>query len=96
MIRLLGLVLLAFLIWLCLEAAVRALRDPGEKSGEKPGPRPLPPEQLVRCAGCGAYFPRSRAVTATTAATAATAAGEEGPFCSPECQSRGAAAASSI
>jgi hypothetical protein len=70
MIRLLGLVLLAFLIWVCLEAVVRGLRGAGEERPSLP-----PPVPLVRCAGCGVYVPRGQAL-----------AGEAGGlYCSEEC-----------
>jgi hypothetical protein len=80
MIRLLGLVMLAFLIWGCLEAVVRALRGAGEERPSLP-----PPVPLVRCAGCGSYFPRAQAL-----------AGEPGGlYCSEECLRRRAGAAAS-
>lgn len=70
MIRLLGLVLLAFLIWTCLEAVVGALRGAGEERSSLP-----PTVPLVRCAGCGVYVPRAQAL-----------AGESGGlYCSEEC-----------
>jgi hypothetical protein len=84
MIRLLGLVLLAYLVWLCLEACARFLRAPEKRRPVGPARSGPTVEKLVRCAACGVYFPASRAL-----------AGEEGtPCCSDECRRRAAPASS--
>jgi hypothetical protein len=91
MIRLLLLVVIAYLVWLGIEsllnrlrgsvgATVRPLRPPGppRDSGQGTGQGSGQiTETLVRCAGCGAHFPRSRTLTA----------GRE-TFCSEECRRR--------
>lgn len=79
MIRLLGLVLVAFLIWVCLEAVVGAVRGAVEP------PSLPPPEPLARCGACGVYFPRARALARDASAPS---------YCSEECLRRGAAASS--
>jgi hypothetical protein len=85
MIRLLLLVVIAYLVWLGIEsllnrlrgsigATVRPLRPPrapGQDTGQ------ITETTLVRCDGCGAHFPRSRILTA---------GGET--FCSEECRRR--------
>jgi hypothetical protein len=84
MIRLLLLVVIAYLVWLGIESLLNRLRGAGGVTV-----RPLRPpraagqgtgqitETLVRCAGCGSHFPRSRTLTA---------GGET--FCSEECRRR--------
>lgn len=61
MTRLLGLVVLAVLLWLVLEAAWARLRI-AIGAGVRPVPPPPPPiaETLVRCAGCGVHVSASR------------------------------------
>jgi len=75
MTRLFGLIVLAVLLWICLEIAVRFLQDlvggvrtaarmprPPGISQEPGGPRAI--QELVRCSRCGVYVPRPRTVTA--------------------------------
>lgn len=61
MTRLLGLIVLAVILWMLLEVAWsgvrRALAPP------PPAPRKMPPpERLVLCAGCNTYVPAARAL----------------------------------
>ena len=60
------LVLLAVLVWQGLERIVAALRSGSLLGPTAPQPGPPPParpvETLVRCAACGTYVPRARAV----------------------------------
>lgn len=59
MTRVLVLVALAVLVWICLETAVRRLRGTRprrETQGEKP-------ERLVRCSSCGVHVPLSRSLS---------------------------------
>ena len=62
MSRLLGLVVLAVLLWLVLEAAWVRLRL---SAGATVRPATKPPEvaaTLVRCSGCGVHVPRESVV----------------------------------
>jgi hypothetical protein len=65
MSRLLGLVVLAVLLWLVLEAAWVRLRlsagtaDPGRRPATRP---PEVVATLVRCSGCGVHVPRESVV----------------------------------
>lgn len=77
--RLLGLVLLAFLIWLCLRAVRRFLQAPESPQDAR---RSMPVETLVRCAACGVYVSGER-----------TLPGERGgAYCSEACRLQAAAA----
>jgi hypothetical protein len=62
MSRFLGLVILALLLWLVLEAAWARLRVSIGAAARPVQPPPRPPEPiaatLVRCAGCGVHVPR--------------------------------------
>ncbi|HYG64600.1 MAG TPA: PP0621 family protein [Thermoanaerobaculia bacterium] len=79
--RLLGLVLLAFLIWLCLRALRRFLQAPEAPKDA----RSLPVETLVRCAACGVYVSGER-----------TLPGERGgAYCSEACRRQAEAASAS-
>jgi hypothetical protein len=64
MSRLLGLVVLAVVLWLVLEAAWSRLRISLGAAVRPAMPRPpAPPEvaaTLVRCSGCGVHVPRER------------------------------------
>jgi hypothetical protein len=74
MTRLFGLIVLAVLLWICLEVAVRFLQNlvggvrtvsgrmppPPGVSREPGGPRAI--QELVRCSRCGVYVPRPRTV----------------------------------
>lgn len=66
MSRLLGLVVVAVLIWLVLEAAWSRLRLSAGAASRPLQPPPRPPEPiastLVRCAGCGVHVPRESLV----------------------------------
>jgi hypothetical protein len=69
MTRFLGLVLLAVLLWICLEIAWARLRT--ALGAGRPPDRPQPPlerigEPLARCAGCGVHVPRSRLLAGTS------------------------------
>jgi uncharacterized protein len=80
--RLLGLVVLAVLLWVTLEAVVKRLGAAAARGSFPPPPslKP-PPEPLVRCAACGVYVPQVRAL-----------AGEEGLdfYCTEACRNQGA------
>jgi uncharacterized protein len=92
MIRLLLLVVIAYLVWLGIESLLGRLRAaagftarPLRPPGTPPGPAPAPSdsvETLVRCAGCGIHVIRSRALTVGGRA-----------FCSEECRRRAAQSA---
>jgi hypothetical protein len=65
MSRFLGLVVLAVLLWLVLEAALVRLRlSMGVAVRQVQPPRPPEPvaATLVRCAGCGVHVPREAVV----------------------------------
>jgi hypothetical protein len=63
MIRLLVLVLLAYLVWRGIESLLDQVRLSPPRRAEPPaGPQIV--ETLVRCAGCGTHLPRSRTLTA--------------------------------
>lgn len=66
MSRFLGLVVLAVLIWLVLEAALVRLRLSAGVAARPLQPPPRPPEPiaatLVRCAGCGVHVARDSVV----------------------------------
>jgi hypothetical protein len=90
MIRLLLLVVIAYLVWLGIESLLgrlraaagftaRPLRPPGPPPGSAPAGGI---ETLVRCAGCGTHVIRSRALTVGGRA-----------FCSEECRRRAAQSA---
>jgi hypothetical protein len=86
MFRILLLVLIAYLVWLGIESLLDRLSGGAPARRDRPA-RPSPEtsstiETLVRCAGCGAHFPRSRTLTA---------GGKT--FCSEECRRRAAQSA---
>lgn len=72
MLRLVALILLAFLLWLVLEGALQVVRRlagaprrgsmPRRQSQAAPPPA-VAGEELVRCAACGVHVPRSRALS---------------------------------
>jgi hypothetical protein len=65
MSRLLGLVVLAVLLWLVLEAAWARLRlsvGATVRPIQPPTRRPEVVETLVRCSGCGVHVPRESVV----------------------------------
>jgi hypothetical protein len=88
MIRLLGLVLIALVIWFVLERMLQVLKQLGGPAGGEP-PRPpaaaapaSPVETLVRCASCGVHVPRSRTLAGAPAET-----GTEAGFLCERCRS---------
>jgi len=88
MIRVLVLMLLAYLVFRGVQSLLRQAR--ATPSGRARPIRPTGPpgatesaETLVRCAGCGVHVPRSRALTAAGGAC----------FCSEDCRRRAAQSA---
>jgi hypothetical protein len=89
MTRLLALVLVAFILWLVLEALIGRVRvalggrvrmgampRQGSGQGAAQGKPEVAAEDLVRCAGCGIFVPRSRVMRGA-------GAGES--YCSERC-----------
>jgi hypothetical protein len=83
MIRLLFLVLLAYLVWRGIESLLDQVRLPSPTPQTPPPAGPQVVEPLVRCAGCGTHVLRSRTLTAAGGAF----------FCSDECRRRAAQSA---
>ena len=89
MIRLLGLVLIALVIWFVLERMLQALKQlAGPAGGERRSPRPPAPaasespvDTLVRCVSCGVHVPRSRALAGGPAKVGPEAGAEAGFLC---------------
>jgi hypothetical protein len=77
MVRLIGLLLLALLVWRCIQAVVRLLRIPDVRAS----PSREPVVKLVRCGACGLYIARSRALLGE-----GSGAGEA--YCSEACRRR--------
>lgn len=103
MTRLLGLLVLAVLIWLVLEALL--VRARGTLGGGRRGALPRQgvqqeqgrengAEALVRCGGCGVYVPRSRALWGPGGAGGEAGGGSE-MYCSERCLQRSRSAAAS-
>jgi hypothetical protein len=95
MLRLLGLVLVALVIWFVLERMLQVLRQLGGPAGGERRSVPRPPaapespvEALVRCSSCGVHVPLSR-----TLAGAPAEAGAEAGFLCERCRSGAAGAA---
>ncbi len=67
MSRVLVLIFLAVLVWICVETAVRRLRMSGSRDARRtpvpPPPREVSGEALVRCASCGVHVPLSRSLS---------------------------------
>jgi hypothetical protein len=91
MIRLLGLVLIALVIWFVLERMLQVLKQLGGPAGGEPRAVPRSPsvaasespvETLVRCASCGVHVPRSRTLAGAPAET-----GTEAGFLCERCRS---------
>jgi len=80
MIRLLGLILIALVVWFVLERMLQALRQAGDGERRSVPPRPasppaceIPAGTLVRCASCGVHVPRSRTLAGAPPETATEA-----------------------
>lgn len=88
MLRLVALILVAFLLWLVLEGALQALRRLAGGSAAKGAvpPRKAPAEvsgeELVRCVVCGTHVPRSRALSPSGTREASPA----DLYCSDRCR----------
>ncbi len=83
MTRLLGILLLLFILRLAVKSFSNQLRAAvgAPPRAQVPPPRAAATETLVACAACGAYLPASRALK--------RAGGGGEVFCSEECRKRG-------